>query len=167
MIIKTYTGPTTTYTLSQIEASQVDAHCDAYMDYVSLANNEVFHASEIEDLRGKMQSGVSTGTAFSISNDVEELGYVYLYQVSAKQFYVAVLHTYDEDQDPIPKLLLMQEVYTKFPEARYLPKDVYSLQNISLMQPLSHRSFRRGLTTTISLHPALWDTDLLTYLGLL
>lgn len=164
--IQTYTSPTNSYSLVECTSDQIEAHCTAYMDYISLANNVIYDDLEIADLQEKMQSAVSTNTAYSILRDGLELGFIYLHQVSLKKFYVSVLHTYDIDSDPIPKLLLMQEVYAVFPDARYYPKDIYSMQNISLLNPKSYRSFRVGHFEYIRFQDKLWDSSLLSYLNL-
>ena len=165
-LIKTYKTPTNTYTLSTIQDNEVEPHAKSYLDYVALANNSVFHSTEITDLIKRMGNSVQRKEALSIYKDGIEAGYLYIYKASNTKNGILVLHTYDIDLDPIPKLLLIHEVYSTYKCVVYLPKDIYTMQNISLLSPLSHKVFRYGRVSTIKLQSAIYDSGLLDYLGI-
>lgn len=165
-LIKTYKTSTNTYTLSTIQKNEVDSHAKSYLDYVALANNSVFHPTEVTDLIEKMVKSVQRKEALNIYKDGIEVGYLYIYKASSTKNGILVLHTYDTDLDPIPKLLLIHEVYFTYQCVNYIPKDIYTMQNISLLSPLSHKVFRYGRVSTIKLQSVIYDSGLLDYLGI-
>ena len=154
------------YSLNLLTQDNILPHCDTYLSYIELANNSVIQAPERIALAEEMSIATDLNQAFNITRDSVELGFLYVTQLSHRSYAIHVLHTYDIDPDPIPKLLLINKVYQTYPIAWYLPKDIYTMQNIAILSPQSHRGFRYAITPHIRLQAPLWDDTLLDYLNL-
>lgn len=164
--MKSYKRLNDTYDLTLTPSADIKSHMTSYMDYISLSTNTVFDDFELDDLTERMESAVNTKSAYTLLKNGIDVGFMYLQQVSKHKHFVVVLHTYDVDSDPIPKLLLVILLYDVYPGAWYLPKDWHTMANISLLNPCSYGSFRRGTREYVKMLPTMWEDDFLTYLQL-
>jgi len=165
--VKIFQHAQTKYALNPITIlSDAAQHSASYLEYVSIANNTIFSSYESLDLVQQMEKSINNDLALSVYKDNIEVGFLYLYYASNTKYGILVLHTYDIDPDPIPKLLLINEVYSTAKCVTYLPKDIYTMQNISLLSPFGYRAFRYGQISTIKLQAPICDSGLLDYLNI-